>query len=502
MKYNVDLLTIEKVEDSVELFKLLNGTDKQGFQFLIDILVRLIFPFSILLENSYVDKVYRDSYYHYYSNKHFNVSRECKRLTLFTGIIEESDFNNIEGHKKLQNQVVGFIVIRPISPGSIGRTLLNPYKLNGFSGYVRTTNFSFEILGAELIVNAFPFSSQDQETMTCAETTVYNIIEYYGNRYPEYKTTSPSEISNTYSDNSSERVLPSRGLPNYQISRLFKQFGFSPRTYLINEYGEESLKKIFHYYVESGIPIGVSIKANSNGIDVYHSIVCIGHSKNVNNIAVINNINNISFINSADFFDEYILMDDNLYPYIVKKYNEFTCYDKPKVFGLVVPLYKRIFLEATDAYSIAISIITDDKLKIDINSINFANHIYSEDKNPIILRLFLTTSRHYKKFKSINSPNQFMGNVYTRLPMPKFIWVAELSLKSLYEESKVFGEIIIDATASRSSCLNSLVLLHYPKRLGYRNPDEPLTNIFNMLSLDNDNADCTYQLYINNLRGE
>ena len=57
----------------------------------------------ILAETSYVDKVYRDSYYHYYSSKLNNYKRDCIRLSLFEGEIKDGDFRQPERVKELQN---------------------------------------------------------------------------------------------------------------------------------------------------------------------------------------------------------------------------------------------------------------------------------------------------------------------------------------------------------------------------------------------------------------
>lgn len=46
----------------------------------------------IVAENNYVDKVYRDSYYHYYSSKLHKYKRESIRLSFFENEILDKDF--------------------------------------------------------------------------------------------------------------------------------------------------------------------------------------------------------------------------------------------------------------------------------------------------------------------------------------------------------------------------------------------------------------------------
>ena len=45
--------------------------------------------YTVVVEDHYVDRVYRDSYYFYYSGKHFSYNRFCKRLCLFNGTLNE-----------------------------------------------------------------------------------------------------------------------------------------------------------------------------------------------------------------------------------------------------------------------------------------------------------------------------------------------------------------------------------------------------------------------------
>lgn len=489
--------------------------DSSGKSNLSSIISMLNKPVTLIVEYPYVDRVFRDSYYSHFSSKHFDVDRYCKRVSLFEGEVCDEDFYTKNGHDKLRNQVIGFITIRPISHGCIGRTILDPNKLCISRSYIRTTTFNFVLFGVKLNVEAFPFSNQDTETMSCAETTVWCILEYYGHRYPEYKIVNPSDILTALSKNAFERVVPTRGLRYTQVASLFKEFGFTPRLYFADAYKSaaahesKEFRRLFHYYVESGIPLAVAVEGVAQQIDsnkiVGHSVVCIGHSANIKNIEDAQHIqrqNNIAFTDTADYVDEYVLMDDNKVPYEIKKFTEFTSLMNPKVIGFAVPLNKRIFLEAGDARAIALNILSHDKYGIHTSTLAFEGHNnrYDPATNPIVVRLFLTSSRQYKHFKSLNAGDVHMAKIITHLQMPKFVWVAELSLKTLYyNEKKVFGEIIIDATASRFTNLDSLLLLHYPGFIGWRTPTESLANLFKRLEYRYDALLDSYPLYTNNL---
>jgi hypothetical protein len=82
----------------------------------------------------------------------------------------------------------------------------------------------------------------------------------------------------------------------------------------------------------------------------------------------------------------------------------------------------------------------------------------------LVIRIFLTTSRGYKAGRRYAPLPHGLSRLYTRLPMPKFIWVAELSTKALYPAGQVMGEVIWDATASDEDFFSWLII-HYPERL-------------------------------------
>ena len=147
--------------------------------------------FTVVAEPDYVDKQYRDSYYSYFSQKYTEYERNCLRLAFFEGKISQEQFADCT--YDLEKIFIGTVVLRPLEIGNIGQTLLNPKKLN-VKGYFRTCVFRVMVYGRKLNIEAFPYSSQDGETMTCAETVLFNLIYYYGTKYSEYRVLMPSEI--------------------------------------------------------------------------------------------------------------------------------------------------------------------------------------------------------------------------------------------------------------------------------------------------------------------
>src|SRR5208337_3542054 len=79
----------------------------------------------------------------------------------------------------------------------------------------------------------------------------------------------------------------------------------------------------------------------------------------------------------------------------------------------------------------------------------------------LIKRIFLTSSKSFKIAKR-KIPLPFgIQESYIQIPMPKFIWVCELSTALDYPKRQVVGEIIFDATANQRDRF-SFIAFHYP----------------------------------------
>ena len=148
----------------------------------------------IAIEYPYIDKVYRDSYYNYYSSKLRYYSKETIKLSFFLGEIKDEDFKSEATVKNLAERYVGFIVLRPTAPMVIGRSVINPSALKTSNFECRVVNIPTTVNSIEFITEGFPHSTQDAETITCAETSLWAIMEYFGHKYVEYKPTLPSLI--------------------------------------------------------------------------------------------------------------------------------------------------------------------------------------------------------------------------------------------------------------------------------------------------------------------
>lgn len=470
------LIDVLEFGDNIESEE--NLQNDSSYKILFSLLIRVP-VFTVVIEEKYIDRTYRDSYYMHFSCKHGEYSRFCKRLFVFEGDVFEDaaveKFSDLDAGK-LQNKFMGTIVIRPLREGKVGRSLINPSFVFGREDtYLRYAKYSATIYGMRLQIHAFPFSMQDGETTTCAEITILNLMDYFGRKYPEYKSILPSEIADIVEENDFERTLPTRGLKYSTITKVFSEVGFYPRLYGKNVFADMSqFKRVMHYYIESGIPVAIGAKVDEK---TKHSIVCIGHGK-INYEDIGKKIyavyekrmgNYIWIVDSADLCKNYIIMDDGRVPYENSEWKADVSFDVRKadkyMLGnyepemLMVPLYKRMFLEAQDAYDICTSALASR----DVGIQKFYSEIGTKE-NPLIIRLFMCSSRNYKqrRISNFSSKNREACEIYKVLRLPRFVWICEIYDRDGYCEGKAKGEIVIDATSSPDDGTKSVLLFHYP----------------------------------------
>jgi len=481
-----------------------------------NILRRFPCPFTIVQEFYHIDRTYRDSYYTYFSNQHFSTKRFSRRLSFFKGLVDDNMFfsNDTNIIDNLKKCFMGVCVLNPLVSGVIGRTLIHPsYVLSSEDkpAFIRISTYRLHIYGKEFIIDAFPYRMQDGETMRCAEVTLLNIMDYFSNTYEDYKQVVPSDILKIEQKHTHERVLPSQGMTYPMLTKALSEFGFSPRLYdlsSIYSFGssqvtkEDSLHRILHYYIESGIPVSIGLYPMDNNTG--HSIICIGHGiakcdykivaqkKKWVNWAMKNECHPI--IDSADFYNDYIVVDDNEPVYHKREFNDLSLHPEMRIKNIAVPLYKRMFLDAADAAAIMRSILQHEQYGVH----KWATD-YLSPQEDIVMRLFMASSRSLKCFRAETLSSIPAKKAFVLTPMPRFVWVCELYKVTDYDDSKAFGEIIIDATSGSANENNytGLIMMRYPQVIASRYPEQDEMIFSKMIEIDSEND--TFPGYSRNL---
>jgi hypothetical protein len=419
----------------------------------------------VVIETEYVDKVYRDSYYHYYSSKRPKYERNCFRLSFFDGEVKHKDFRNANILSKLESQYLGFIVLRPTIPFLIGRSIIAPKALKTNSFLACASKNESTVNGVKLYVEGFPHSSQDTETITCAETTIWALMEYFSAKYQEYKPVLPSNIIKILENSSFERQLPSRGLGINNISFALKEFGFGTRIYSKSVFGEDFFN-LLSCYIESGIPLIIAIDDSPMGT-IRHAIICIGHEKikkqQIQNLALSSYSGGKELVeNGVNLYDwdeikkEFVFVDDNFPVYQCALLDTPTQHYPEKweacrIKYFIAPLHSRIYLDAFVAKNYILKLLSTVEPLV----------AHTE----VLIRLYLTSSRSYKHALALNKTfDNVIKDGIMKMEMAKFIWVAELSTKKLMSDTnnmKADGLILIDATEANIHFNKALIVACY-----------------------------------------
>lgn len=426
----------------------------------------------VCAENNYVDKVFRDSYYTYYASKAASFPRDCVKLSLFLDPKHEIEEGSEVGYKwqdVLEKKYRGFLVLRPTPPNIVGRSAISREivlrkdedKVIDFVNCETTIRTS--LCGFKQSISAFPYSSQDGETITCAETTIWALMEYFGNKYPEYTPVLPSDILDLMKQNSEERQLPACGLTESSMSYIVKNCGFGPKLY--HEKAFEDFNNILGCYIESGIPI---IMALSNrdvplapGVfmprhpkdTVNHAVLCIGREilqdEKINNLlesegedkSKIHKLNNgIRLFDYDDVERRFVFMDDNFPPYQleylntpVTRYAGYNQWEGCHFTHFIAPLHKKVYLEPSRAKQF-VKVLLDTK---------YFAHLSGK---LISMRVFLCSTRSYRHYVNTSDMHEDMKRELADVYMPKFVWIVELSTPDKLKKSVAEGVMVVDAT--------------------------------------------------------
>lgn len=342
------------------------------------------------VEYPYIDEVYRDTYYNFYSRKHGNHGRYCFRISFFHEEVTEDNFYETA----TDSSYLGYIVLRPTPRRVVGYSFLSPFVYPEPNFSICLCRRSSSIMGKILIVSGFPFCGQDGELCTCAETSIVVVLDYFSRRYNRYQRVLPSVIVNFNSDNNLQKLQPSSGIDMDEIVLSFNSISMATRKFQRQDqenaadnrtiFEDDVFEKLLHIYVESGFPLLVS--------EGEHAYLVIGREDKL-------------FPRNPHL----ITINDNGRPYEL-------CEDEHRIVSFIVPQSDNILL---DADKINVTAVLNDFQRL-YNQIDFG--VNDEE---YYNRVFLTTSRSFKQYIVSSSLERTDKDLIICTAMPRFIWVCE-----------------------------------------------------------------------------
>jgi len=479
MPVSLNVSSLDKIDLIPNLLEILEGVDFCGqrpsvYSRLENLLKRLKDDVCFVLEYPYVDRHYRDTYYSYYSSKFKKIGRDCIRVHMFHEKITKNDLidKSTDFEKK---KYLGFFIIRPIPQYILGRSLISPEAFKVYNFVCCMAKDRVSLLGNEFTVDGFPHISQDTETHTCAESSLWSFIEYYGSKYSQYKPLLPSQIIKELQDNAEHRLLPSEGLTEIELAKCLQKNGFQCNIYSVhNTINNYIFNRMLQIYIESGMPLLLIMDNNQDG----HAMLVIGHEED--EVYEIKNhpfLLHSSWVDVSFYSKKLVFVDDNMPPYQIADISKPTAHYSDSRFNnmvvthFIVPLPGHVFLVAEKAYALMKEIFNTKGMPLE------------ETGEKWVTRLLLTNSRSFKNF--INNADKIIKTdkiTYKEMPrsvkeellhlaMPRFIWICELYRVQNYSKNNGYcsGLLVMDATGDGKSLASVLWYVVDEKQFTHNN---------------------------------
>jgi hypothetical protein len=310
-------------------------------------------------------------------------------------------------------------------------------------------------MGTKLGIEGFPFISQDSDATVCAQSALWMLLRYYSNRYAWYSEILPFQITSLANQHAAgNRIYPSAGLYSWQLAEALRLQRFSPVVYSRTQYAA-NFDHLLYTYIESGLPLLITMSD--------HVIVGYGHASDYSRPW---SAPSAGFVYTSYFNHSFVVSDDNYFSYQMlrdrgpRSHTE-SQYSWADIQEFIVPLPEKVFLTADQAARV-VEILLRGK------DTGIATHSPALAGRNLVLRLFLTSSRSFKKRlheRAMGHPN--VETVYRNLPMPHFIWICEIAdFEEYTRDKKVLGKVIWDATRNAHEP-DGWISLHYPEKLLY-----------------------------------
>jgi hypothetical protein len=473
---------------------------------------------SVLIEEGYIDKDFRDEFSGLYSRTFKSFSSSCVRLHFFDRKIK-SIADVRESPDGYGEHYLGFTVIRPIDIGKVGRTAIKPWIKDANECYTLCTcDMDSHLFGVEYNTHCAPYIQQDSMVMSCAQASMWMASRYMHKRFG-YRQHLPFEITQTAAKYFSiQRFLPSEGLNMHAMFNALRDMGYSPICFAKGEdKGTWNTVESISRYIESCMPVIAMVPR--------HAIVVIGHTfsyqrRRLRRLESYRRGRGTHQVKGAlyaadSWIDAFVVHDTSLGPYRLLPVTEGDADEiRRKGFGdflpprgegyqtvkdieaIMVPLPEKVFVLAEHINDIIQSLFDREYLLAGVAeychgpapsdaAFEFLRSLLVQKDNPLVARSYVTSSTEYKR--SLRSAplatemHPVVLKAYQKMSMPRFVWLVEITNKRRFAQKReaertMFGEIIIDATANKFGL--SFLAFHMPGVLHLHDTQEDVVRTF------------------------
>jgi hypothetical protein len=250
---------------------------------------------TVLLETDYVDRDYLEDYSRYYVKCFNRYGERCARLHFFRNNFDHQQFSKIFTSddsitKELQENYLGYMVIKPLPKTFIGKTCLQYYPSFDDAEYKKVIRkrYTANLFGVKLKVDSVAFQEQDKILSACATTSIWSAL-HASNKHYSNDILSSGEITlsaiNHITDSSNS--FPNKGLTNKQILRALdtqKYRNHQVNFPIFDKKSFDSCFRIIKSYIDSDIPVilGANVyQINGDALEELggHAVTILGYKE-------------------------------------------------------------------------------------------------------------------------------------------------------------------------------------------------------------------------------
>lgn len=386
---------------------------------------------AILIEQPYIDKDYRSTYYQFYAKKGQRYRADSVRLHFFDGTVSYEPaamkLQCPDGPDRLKDHYFGYMVLRPTGIATIGRSVVSPDVRTGAPRYIISGRHKVHVLGYRLEVSGFPSMDQHIDISVCAHVACWSILRHYSERYSLYREFLTHDITVMAHEFDPGGLVPSRGLQLSHAERVFQEAKTFPILLVASGPTDASFYRQLLAYVDSGFPLFAAMH------NLGHAIAVVGYEWRKPSATP------WSALRSAwDELQSLAVVDDNQLPYLSIPVTGSSNYSADDIDAFIVALPEKVYYpaDAIDEFAEAL--------------FKFAGIVDLPDKNQTIIRYFITTGAALRSFVR-DHESEFdpkLVEVIMTLPLAQFIWIIEFATQALWQVGQISARAVVDATAS------------------------------------------------------
>lgn len=459
-----------------------------------------------VLEQPYIDKDYSADYQTFYASAFRSYPRHTVRIHIFAdnvGASLKSVSQSEAQDKQLNSAYLGFIVVRPLQQGPIGRTVLKfPSAPHGHCiRPAARAKFPVHLLGKELLASGAPFIQQDHKIGACAQAAIWMADRAVHARHRVtrwHSTADITQLATTPTDFQLALELPagSMGLNPIHMIRALKGMGHQPLSYFFEDKSAAKKKpkdgakpdgivpplpgEVIYRYLDSGLPVilGISIKGMS------HAVTAVGTIESTTGICR-------KGISYDAFIRAFVVHDDQRGPYrymplskadiphlphdLLLKHGGKVLVVNDVVSHIFVPLPSKVLLRAENADIVAADFLERHISEVGAKLVEQASELGAKiaisrfyrlvKRKKLIRRTYLTSAARYRHHLAKSGLSDPVKAELTLRTLPHFVWVTELLdptiSKTADDVRLIVGHIVINATSTADPA-NDMIMAHYP----------------------------------------